>query len=127
MRLRPHHLVGLILLLTALRGAEGAVLPAGEYTIDSRYGLVLSQDRSGVWTEVKLSDHKPGWRIGSGGLFLPAHLTARPGLTLDTALPPAALASFRTPWTMRPPAAQCAALHSATGLTPDAPAPSPAL
>src|SRR4051794_33264911 len=126
MRLRPHHLVGLILLLTALRGAEGAVLPAGEYTIDSRYGLVLSQDRSGVWTEVKLSDHKPGWRIGSGGLFLPAHAAGTLRPPVDTGLTPAALSSFRTPWTMRPPAAQCAAVHSVTGFG-FAPNPSPAL
>jgi hypothetical protein len=125
-KLRPHHLVGLILLLTALRGAEGAVLPAGEYTIDSRYGLVLSQDRSGVWTEVKLSDHKPGWRIGSGSFFLPTRLSARTDATLNTDLPASSRAAFRTPWTMRPPAAQCAALHSATGFG-IASNPSPAL
>jgi hypothetical protein len=127
MKLRPVHLVGLILLLSALRGAEGTVLPAGEYGLDGRYGVVLSQDRAGVWTEVKLSEHKSGWRIGTGGFILPARFIGKPRNTRDTGLPSAALATFRTPWTMRPPAAQCAAVHSATGLTPEPSTESPSL
>ena len=114
MRFRPVHLVGLILLLSALRGAEGAILPAGEYSFDARYGLVLSQDRAGVWTEVKHTDHKPAWRLIGGGFILPPHISAPPATPRETRLPAASLAASKIPWTMRPPAAQCAALHCAT-------------
>jgi len=116
-RLRPIHLVGLILLLSALRGAEGAILPAGEYTIDARYGLVLSQDRARVWTEVKQADHKSTWRLIGGGFILPPHITAVPASPRETRLPAASLAVMQIPWTMRPPAAQCAALQCATAFT----------
>jgi hypothetical protein len=113
-KLRPAHLVGLILLLSALRGAEGAILPAGEYSFDARYGLVLSQDRAGVWTEVKQTDHKSTWRLIGGGFILSPHIATPPANHVEKNLPAAELAATRTPWTMRPPAAQCAALHCAT-------------
>jgi hypothetical protein len=114
MKLRTSHLVCLILLLSALRGAEGSVLPAGEYAFDGRYGLVLSQDSAGVWTQVAPGDHTTRWGSGSG-FILPAQLIGSFGHALQLGLPSASLATYRTAWTMRPPAAQCVDLHSVTG------------
>jgi hypothetical protein len=114
MKFRTPHLVCLILLLSALRGADGSVLPAGEYGFEGRYGLVLSQDNAGAWTEVTLDNHAPGW--GNGNFILPNRVTGNVGYAFEAGLPIAARAAYRTPWTMRPPSAQSVSVHAVTGL-----------
>jgi hypothetical protein len=111
MKLRTRHLVCMMLLLSALRAADGSVLPAEHYGFSGHYiGVLLSQDHTGVWTKVTVHDHARNW--GSGG-FLAADLTEKLGHTFEAASN-ASLAAYRTTWTMRPPAAHCAALYAAT-------------
>ena len=111
--LRASRLVCLLLLLTALRGVDGSVLPAGEYGFDGRYGLVLSQDSAGVWTRVALIDHGPGGRTGNGHFFVGVRFKGGIGaLDVDSAKNSRAIA--HAVWTMRPPAAQCAAVFATT-------------
>jgi NlpE N-terminal domain len=207
LRLRPLQFVCLVLLLGSLRGAQGSVLPVGEYGMDGRYlGTVLCQDCAGVWTEITLTDTGVDWGNGSGTFVMierfagGSHggatvltlgdwsavewakggnytgtielhptagqlrylfcdhgrslrilnpdrtpvsplrqdtlqrvipqsqphfllsaadsgttLHARIGDTITLALPVASLASYRTAWTMKPPAAQCMTVYTITG------------
>jgi hypothetical protein len=109
MKLRTRHLFCMLLLLSALRAADGAMLPSGQNGFDAHYlSALLSQN--GADAKVTLKDHR--LNLGSGGgYFIP---TARPEATFKRDLPVASLATFRTAWTMRPPAAHSASLHAAT-------------
>jgi len=110
MKLRTRHLFCMLLLLSALRAADGAVLPSGQNGFDAHYlSALLSQN--GADAKLALKDHRINLGSG-GGYFIPA--TSRPADVLTLGLPVASLATFRTAWTMRPPAAHSAALHAAT-------------
>jgi hypothetical protein len=99
----------MLLLLTALRAADGAMLPSGQNGFDAHYlSALLSQNDADA--KVALKDHR--LNLGSGGgYFIP---TARPEATFKRNLPVASLATFRIAWAMRPPAAHSASLHTAT-------------
>ena len=96
MRLRTRHLACLILLLSALSGAEGSTPRHGDYTLGGHYiGVLLAHDQASTTTVAALS------------------LRPRDAATLD--LPTAQLARHRTIWTMRPAAAHSVSLHEVTG------------
>lgn len=100
----------MLLLLTALRAANGAMLPSGQNGFDAHYlSALLSQN--GADAKVTLKDHRINLGSG-GGYFIPA--ASKPADTLPLGLPVASLAATRTAWTMRPPAAHSVALHTAT-------------
>jgi hypothetical protein len=109
MQLRTRHLFCMLLLLSALRAADGAMLPSGQNGFDAHYlSALLSQN--GADAKVTLKDHR--LNLGSGGgYFIP---TPRPETAFERDLPAASLATYRAAWTMRPPAAHSAALHAAT-------------
>lgn len=109
MKLRTRHLFCMLLLLSALRAADGAVLPSGQNGFDAHYlSALLSQNSPGV--KATLKDHR--LNLGSGGgYFIP---TLRPVAAFELGLPVASFVTFRTAWTMRPPAAHTASLHAAT-------------
>ncbi len=132
MKLRPIQLVYLVVLLSSLRMAGASVLPVGEFGMDGRYlGSVLCQDCSGIWTEITLVDLGPGSGSGTfvrierfaglghgGATTLIPHPDYRfPMLSSAShlALPVASLATYRTAWTMKPPAAQCTSIYTITG------------
>ncbi len=109
MKLRTRHLFCMLLLLSALRAADGAMLPSGQNGFDAHYlSALLSQN--GADAKVTLKDHR--LNLGSGGgYFIP---TARLEDAFERDLPVASLATFHTAWSMRPPAAHSVALHTAT-------------
>ena len=116
MKLRTRHLFCMLLLLSALRAADGAMLPSGQNGFDAHYlSALLSQDRPD--TKVTLNDHRIN--LGSGnGHFIFAGFTHKFGDNLHLNLPVASLASYRMAWTMRPPSAQSASVHAVTGGVP---------
>ena|SRR5476649_1493167 len=95
MRLRARHLACLLLLLSSLGSAEAATLRSGSLTPGGRYVLSLLQQSA-------------------------AHDAAEPasvlfaGDTPSVPLPASSLAAIRVAWTMRPPAAHTATLHTFT-------------
>ena len=95
MRLRARHLACLLLLLSSLGSAEAATLRSGSLTPGGRYIISLLQQSA-------------------------AHTAAEPPSTLcagdshSQPLPASSLAAVRVAWTMRPPAAHTAALHTLT-------------
>jgi hypothetical protein len=95
MRLRARHLACLLLLLSSLGSAEAATLRSGALTVGGRYVFSVLQQAA-------------------------AHTAAEPASTLftgDTAsltLPASSRAAVRVAWTMRPPAAHSASLHTLT-------------
>jgi len=95
MRLRARHLACLLLLLSSLGSAEAATLRSGSLTPGGRYIFSLLQQSA-------------------------AQTAAEPASTLfagDTPalpLPASSLAAVRVAWTMRPPAAHTASLHTLT-------------
>jgi hypothetical protein len=95
MRLRTRHLACLILLLSALSGAEASVQRHGDGTLGGHYiTALLAQEHAAVCAEAALV-HQTG--------------------TLTTlALPAASLSLRRVVWTMRPPSAHASAVHAAT-------------
>lgn len=108
MKLRTRHLFCMLLLLSALRAADGAMLPSGQNGFDAHYlSALLSQNSPSV--KATLKDHRIN--LGSSGYFIP---TSKPADTFILGLSVASLATFRTAWTMRPPAAHSAALNAAT-------------
>ena len=117
MQLRTRHLVYMVLLFSALRAADGSTLSVSECGFGNHYiGTLLDRDVTANWT--KASAQKAALKaqrlIGSGHgrlAFLPTGVSA----PLKISLPSASLAAVRTPWTMRPPAAHCAALHGVSG------------
>ena len=109
MQLRTRHLFCMLLLLSALRAADGAMLPSGQNGFDAHYlSALLSQNNPGV--KATLKDHRLNLGAG-GGTFIPP---SKPADAHTLGLPVASLATARTAWTMRPPAAHSAALHAAT-------------
>jgi hypothetical protein len=113
MKLRTRHLFCMLLLLSALRAADGAMLPSGQNGFDAHYlSALLSQDGAG--SKVTLNDHRINLGSGNGHLSFPG-FSNRFSNTLQLGLPVASLATYRTAWTMRPPAAQSVALHAVTG------------
>jgi len=95
MRLRSRHLACLLLLLSSLGSAEAASLHTGALTPGGRYVFsVLQQSASQTSTEP------------AAVLFL--------GDQPTLPLPASSLAAVRLAWTMRPPAAHTAALHTLT-------------
>ena len=110
MQLRTRHLFCMLLLLSALRAADGAMLPSGQNGFDAHYLSALFSQH-GADAKVTLKDHRISLGSG-GGYFIP---TSKPADTYTLGLPVASLATYRTAWTMRPPAAHSAALHAATG------------
>jgi hypothetical protein len=109
MQLRTRHLFCMLLLLSALRAADGAVLPSGQNGFDAHYlSALFSQNAPGV--KATLNDHRINLGSG-GGYFIP---TSKPADAFTLGLPVASLATYRTAWTMRPPAAHSASLHAAT-------------
>jgi hypothetical protein len=113
MKLRTRHLFCMLLLLSALRAADGAMLPSGQNGFDAHYlSALLSQDGPGA--KVTLNDHRIN--LGSGnGHFIFAGFTPKFGGDLHLNLPVESLASYRTAWTMRPPSAQTASIHAVSG------------
>ena len=112
--------------------AGASILPVGEFGMDGRYlGSVLCQDCAGIWTEITLVDVGPG--SGNGTFVMIGRFTGRvhggasgmipqpdyrfPVLSSAShlALPVASLATYRTAWAMRPPAAQCTSIYTITG------------
>jgi hypothetical protein len=95
MRLRARHLACLLLLLTSLGSAEAATLRSGSLTPGGRYIFSLLQQSA-------------------------AQTAAEPVSTLFAGdapalpLPASSLAAVRVAWTMRPPAAHAASLHTLT-------------
>jgi len=114
MKLRTRHLFCMLLLLSALRAADGAMLPSGQNGFDAHYlSVLLSQDSPGA--KVTLNDHRIN--LGSGnGHFIFAGFAHRFGDDLHLNLPAGSLASYRTAWMMRPPEAQTASVHAVSGL-----------
>jgi hypothetical protein len=114
MKLRTRHLFCMLLLLSALRAADGAMLPSGQNGFDAHYlSALLSQDGPGA--KVTLNDHRIN--LGSGnGHYIFAGFTHRFGDDLHLDLPVGSLASYRTAWTMRPPSEQTTSVHTVTGL-----------
>jgi hypothetical protein len=108
MKFRTRHLVCMMLLLSALRAADGSVLPTGRYGFDSHHiAVLLSQGSASAWT---MADHKASW---GNGVFIPGvRFSESASFQLD--LPSGPLAAYRTAWTMRPPAAHSAAVRDAT-------------
>jgi hypothetical protein len=95
MRLRTRHLACLILLLSALSGAEASTQRSGDYTLGGHYiTALLAQEHAAVCAEAALVHHTND---------------------LSTlALPAASVSLHRAPWTMRPPSAQSSAVQAAT-------------
>jgi hypothetical protein len=116
MKLRTRHLFCMLLLLSALRAADGAMLPSGQNGFDAHYlSALLSQDGAGA--KVTLNDHRIN--LGSGnGHFIFTGFANEFGDDLHLNLPVASLASYRRAWTMRPPSAQSASVHAVTGAVP---------
>ena len=106
MKFRTRHLVCMMLLLSALRAADGSTLPTGRYGFDSHHiAVLLSQtstssrtnaDAHSIWGA--FSFHQPQTTAGAFAADVPS----------------GPLAAYRTAWTMRPPAAHSAALRAAT-------------
>jgi hypothetical protein len=95
MRLRARHLACLLLLLTSLGSVEAATLRSGALTPGGRYVLSLLQQAASQ-TAVE-----PAVALCScDAPLLP--------------LPASSLAAVRVAWTMRPPAAHTASLHTLT-------------
>jgi hypothetical protein len=108
MKFRPRHLVCMMLLLSALRAADGSVLPRERYGFDSHHiAVLLSQTSTSAWTN---ADAHSIWGAFS---FQQPRTSANEFLSN---LPSGPLAAYRTAWTMRPPAAHSAALRAATSL-----------
>jgi len=95
MRLRARHLACLLLLLTSLGSAEAATLRSGALTPGGRYVLSLLQQA----TSQTAAEPPSTLFIGD-----------QPSLPL----PASSLAAVRVAWTMRPPAAHTASLHTLT-------------
>jgi len=95
MRLRTRHLACLILLLSALSGAEGSTPRHGDYTLGAHYiTALLAQEHAAVCAEAALVHHTNDLS--------------------NLALPAASLTLHRAPWTMRPPSAHASAVQAAT-------------
>jgi len=111
-KLRPVQFVCLVLLLSSLPATHALATP-GPQQLDERYlSLVLGHEAIGGWDAVKLNalvTHLQG----------STHAAEETGVRIvysrETSLSDDLLAITRTPWTMRPPAAQCVALQSVTG------------
>jgi hypothetical protein len=144
MKLRPIQLVYMVVLLSSLRMAGASILPVGEFGTDGRYlGSVLCQDCSGNWTEITLVDLGSGSGsgtfvrierfagIGHGGAITlipqPEHRFPVLSSASHLALPVASLATYRTAWAMRPPAAQCISIYTITGAGDGTPSPATSL
>jgi hypothetical protein len=130
MKLRRVQFVYLVVLLSSLRMAGASILPAGEFGRDGRtLGSVLCRDCGGVWTEITLVDTGLGWTNGNGAVVVIERFTGGvrgllPQVGRDFAgirdrstfgIPAAALATYNTAWTMKPPAAQCMMVYTMTG------------
>jgi hypothetical protein len=95
MRLRARHLACLLLLLTSLGSAEAATLRSAALTPGGRYVFsVLQQAASQTAAE-------PSSILFTGD---------QPSVPLSAS----SLAAVRVAWTMRPPAAHTASLHTLT-------------
>jgi len=95
MRLRARHLACLLLLLSSLGSAEAATLRSGALTPRGRYVLSLLQQAASQTAA------EPASAICADD-------------TPSLPLPASALAAVRVAWTMRPPAAHTASLHTLT-------------
>jgi hypothetical protein len=95
MRLRARHLACLLLLLSSLGSAEAASLRSGPLTPGGRYIFSLLQQSAAQTAAEPTST-----------LFI--------GDTPSLPLPASSRAAVRVAWTMRPPAAHTAALHTLT-------------
>src|SRR5471032_1749313 len=96
MRLRACHLACLLLLLSSLGSAEAATLRSTAFTPGGRYVLSLLQQQAASQTSAE-----PASALFSGD---------QPSLPL----PASSRAAVRVAWTMRPPAAHTASLHTLT-------------
>jgi hypothetical protein len=127
-KLRTRHLVCMLLLLSALRAADGSILPSGQNGFDAHYlSALLSQDGTGFSPKVTLSDHRFNWGSGNGYFTATRRFDRNRGDDSQLGLPAGSLATYRTAWTMRPPAAQSVALHAVTGFGFRTPTPAPSL
>ena len=98
MRLRARHLACLLLLLSSLGSAEAATLRSGALTPGGRYVFSVLQQSAAANRRR-------------------AHRCSVPrGPTPSLPLPASSLAAVRVAWTMRPPAAHTAALHTLTAM-----------
>ena len=99
MRLQNRHLACLLLLLTALSAADTRGLRSGDLTLGGRYiSSLLCQSAAGVAMAKPLAEHTAACKVAA---FV---------------LAPAARVLHGAAWTMRPPAAQTAALQAVTSL-----------
>jgi hypothetical protein len=96
MRLRAIHFASLLLLLAAIGSAEGSGMRNVDYTLGGHYISVLLAQH-----EAATSAH--------------AAITDEPHQARSLDLPTAALAQYKSPWTMRPPSAHSVSLHAVTG------------
>jgi hypothetical protein len=95
MRLRARHLACLLLLLSTLGSAEAATLRSGALTPGGRYIFSILQQSA-----AQTAAEPPSALCAADSPSLP--------------LPASSLAAVRVAWTMRPPAAHTAALHTLT-------------
>ena len=97
MRLRTRHLACLLLLLSSLSAADASGLRSGDLTLGGRYisSLLYQSAASAVGSKPHGDD-------------------AADGATAAFVLAPASRALHTAVWTMRPPAAQTAALQAVT-------------
>jgi hypothetical protein len=96
MRRRALHLASLLLLLASLGVAEGSALRDGDLSLGAHYITAL------------LAQHEAANTSG-------ADLNPRNAANLALDLPPAALATHRSVWTQRPPAAHSLLQHAVSG------------
>jgi hypothetical protein len=95
MKLRTRHLACLIVLLSALSGAEASTLRAGDYTLGGHYiTALLAHEHAAACAQATLVHHTD-------------HRS-------NLALPAAALSLHRAAWTMRSPSAHSTSLQAAT-------------
>jgi len=96
MRRRAIHLASLLLLLASLGVAESSTLRDGDLSLGAHYISVLLAQQEAAHS--LRADRNPG------------HINE---LALD--LPAAALAGYRSVWTVRPPAAHSLLQHAVSG------------
>jgi hypothetical protein len=100
MRLRNHHLVCLLLLLSSLSAADARSLRSGDLTLGGRYiSTLLYQSASSAALPKPVAEH------------------IAPPRTATFVLAPASRALHTAAWTMRPPAQHTAALQAFTSLS----------